>query len=242
MIVMAHAVCHAPRPSLPELTPSEEEYLEAIYVGEEKGGGRVKVGELAGSLGVKAPSVVEMLRKLKKRGFVGYDRSGVKLTKRGRELAVQIVRRHQLAERLLSDVFSYGLPKVHDLACKFEHVLDDELTDRLDEMLGKPETCPHGDPIPSPKGGAIEIEGERLSDVGGEEECVVMVIPEDRGAVERLLSLNVLPGAKVKIVEKLPRGAIILQCGRTQVALSRSIASKILVGRHRRRHRRRGRG
>ena len=103
MVIMAHAVCHAPRPSLPELTPSEEEYLEAIYVGEEKGGGRVKVGELAGSLGVKAPSVVEMLRKLKKRGFVGYDRSGVKLTKRGRELAVQIVRRHQLAERLLSD-------------------------------------------------------------------------------------------------------------------------------------------
>jgi len=239
---MVHAVHHAPRPSLPKLTPSEEEYLEAIYVSEGKGNGRVKVGELAGSLGVKAPSVVEMLQKLKKLGFVGYDRSGVKLTKRGREQAIRVVRRHQLAERLLSDVFSYGLPKVHDLACKFEHVLDDELTDRLDEMLGKPKTCPHGDPIPSSRGRSIEIEGEQLSEVGGEEECVVMVIPEDREAVERLLSLNVLPGAKVKIVEKLPRGAIILQCGRTQVALSRSIASKILVGRHRRRYRRRGRG
>jgi DtxR family Mn-dependent transcriptional regulator len=121
-------------------------------------------------------------------------------------------------------------------------VLDDELADRLDKMLGKPRTCPHGEPIPSSDGRTIEIEGERLSDVGGEEECVVMVIPEDRGAVNRLLSLNVLPGAKIKIVEKLPRGAIILQCGRTQVALSRNIASKILVGMYRHRRRRRGRG
>jgi len=238
---MARVICHAPRSSLPDLTASEEEYLEAIFVDEQKTGEKVKVKELASSLGIKAPSVVEMLRKLEKLRFVDYDRSGVRLTKRGREQAARIVRRHQLAERLLSDVFGYGLPKVHDLACRFEHVLDDELADRLDKMLGKPKTCPHGDPIPSPEGRTIEIEGERLSDVGDEGECVVMVIPEDRGAVNRLLSLNVLPGAKVKVVEKLPRGAIILQCGRTQVALSRNIASKILVGRHRHR-RRRGRG
>jgi DtxR family Mn-dependent transcriptional regulator len=239
---MARIVCHAPRLSLLDLTPSEEEYLEAIFMEEQKTRERVKVKELAGNLSIKAPSVVGMLRKLKKLGLVEYDRSGVKLTKRGRKQAIRIVRRHQLAERLLSDVFGYGLPKVHDLACRFEHVLDDELADRLDKMLGKPRTCPHGEPIPSSDGRTIEIEGERLSDVGGEEECVVMVIPEDRGAVNRLLSLNVLPGAKIKIVEKLPRGAIILQCGRTQVALSRNIASKILVGMYRHRRRRRGRG
>jgi DtxR family Mn-dependent transcriptional regulator len=215
------------------LTPSEEEYLESIFMCEGKTHGRAKVKELADDLDIKAPSVVEMLRKLKRRGLVDYDRSGAKLTKRGREQAIRVVRRHQLAERLLSDVFGHDLPGVHEHACEFEHVLDDELTDKLDDMLGNPSTCPHGDPIPTPYGKPSEVTGKKLIDASGGEECTVTVIPEERGSVERLLSLNILPGAKIKVVDKLPRGAIIMQCGKTQVALSRSIASKIIVrGRH----------
>lgn len=234
-------ICHVPRSSLPDLTSSEEEYLEAIYRREAKTGERAKVKELAKDLSVRNPSVVEMLTKLKEKRFITYDRSGAKLTGRGRKQAVKIVRRHKLAERLLSDVFGHDLPGVHEHACEFEHILDDELTDKIDNMLGKPATCPHGDPIPTLRGKAVDIRGEQLTNLGWGDDCVVIVIPEERGFVERLLSLNILPGAKVRVVEKLPRGAIMLQCGKTQVALSRNIASKILV-RSRRRRRRMGRG
>jgi len=241
LIFMAHTTCHAPRSTLPSITPSEEEYLEAIYMLGGRGNGLVKVKGLAKDLKVKDPSVVEMLQKLKERGFVGYDRSGVKLTPKGRKHAVQVVRRHQLAERLLTDVFGYRLPKVHDMACKFEHVLDDELTDRIEEMLGNPATCPHGSIIPTPKGTLQKIESTQLTETPKGEECLVLKIPEDRGAVERLLALNVIPGVKVKMLEKLPRGAIVLLCGNTRIALSHNIAAQIRV-RERHRHRRRGRG
>lgn len=203
--------------------------MEAIYRRQTEVGERAKVKDLAKDLGVKDPSVVEMLMKLKEKGLVTYDRSGAILTGRGRDQAVRIVRRHKLAERLLSDVFVHDLPGVHEHACEFEHVLDDELTEKIDAMLEKPATCPHGGPIPKLRGKSAHVKGERLSNLGRGESCAVMVIPEERESVERLLALNILPGSKVRVVEKLPRGAVMLQCGKTQVALSRNIASKILV-------------
>ena len=231
-------VCHAPRAGPTDITPSEEEYLESIYSLGAKGKELVKVKKLAESLKVKDPSVVEMLRKLKDLGFVSYDRPGVKLTPKGQRHAIKVVRRHELAERLLADVFGYPLPKVHDMACRFEHVMDDDLTDRIDKMLGEPKTCPHGSPIPTQKGATPSNESAQLTEATKGEKCLVMKIPEERGAVERLLALNVIPGAKVSVVERLPRGATVLLCGDTKVALSRDIASQIRV---RMRHRHRGR-
>jgi len=236
---MVSLIHHPPRRGKPCLSTSEEEYIELIYRLEKKLGDRVKVKELAKNLGVKDPSVVEMSRKLKEKGIIAYERSGVRLTEIGRKRALEIVRRHKLAERLLSDVFKHKLSGVHEHACEFEHILDDELADKIDRMLGKPATCPHGYPIPTSDGKITELKGRALVELGEGEESKVLVIPEERGCVERLLSLNVLPGTRVKVAEKLPRGAILLQCGKTQIALSRDIASKILVGAPRR-HRHRG--
>ena len=230
---------HPMRLDNPGLTPSEEEYLEAIFRCWQKTGERVKVSELSKCLHVKAPSVVQMLRKLKRKNLVDYERSGVELTKKGEEQALRVVRRHELAERLLSDIFGHELPKVHEWACKFEHVLDDELTDKLDEALGKPTTCPHGSPIPTSEGRVPKVRADELTEMPKNGDCVVVAIPEEKGSVERLLSLNILPGTKIKVIEKLPRGALIVRCGDCQVALSRGIASKIFVrGRHRLRRRR----
>jgi DtxR family Mn-dependent transcriptional regulator len=226
------------------MTPAEEEYLEAIFTCAKDSDQTVKTGELATQLHIKAPSVVQMLEKLKRKRLVDYGRhTGVKLTKRGRELAAKIVRRHELAERLLADVFGQDLSKVHDDACKLEHAIDDELADKIEKTLGKPNTCPHGSPIPTSNGRVSRAECTELAEVGEGQECTVTTIPEDREAVQRLLSLNILPKSKIKVVEKLPRGAILVQCGDTKVALSRSVASQILVrGRRRRARRGWGRG
>jgi DtxR family Mn-dependent transcriptional regulator len=168
-------------------------------------------------------------------------RTGARLKMKGRELAAKIVRRHKLAERLLVDVFGQGLHKVHDDACKLEHAIDDELADRIEETLGKPSTCPHGSPIPTVNGRLPATPRTELADVDEGQECTIVTIPEERETVQRLLSLNILPTSKVKIVEKLPRGAVLVQCGDTQVALSRGLASQILVRERRRRVRRRRR-
>jgi len=221
-----------------ELTPSEEDYIEAMFRLQEKIGEKIKVKELAKNLGVRDPSVVEMLQKLKKKGIVKYDRYGASLTEAGKKHAARILRRHKLAERLLSDVFKHELPGVHEHACEFEHILDDELTDKIDNMLGNPKTCPHGRSIPTREGRTTSFGGKALTKLREGEECMIKVIPEERGCVERLLSLNILPRERVRILEKLPGGAILLQCGGTQVALSRDIASRILVCKFRHRHRR----
>lgn len=228
-----------------KLSASEEEYLEAIYRGQAESKQRVKVRDLAKGLGVKDPSVVEMLSRLSDKGLVTRDRSGAALTDRGVDEAIRVVRRHKLAERLLCDVFGHELPGVHEHACEFEHIFDDELTEKIDDLLKRPATCPHGSPIPRSKENSIQDQPEPLSNLDCGECCTVVTIPEERESVERLLALNILPGSRVKVVEKLPRGAIMLQCGKMQVALSRDIASKILVKRpemRRFRHRaRRGR-
>ncbi|MGQ9788128.1 MAG: metal-dependent transcriptional regulator [Candidatus Hadarchaeaceae archaeon] len=218
-----------------QLSVSEEEYLEAIYRGQTESKQRVKVRDLAKVLGVKDPSVVEMLSKLSDKGLVTRARSGAALTDKGMDEAIRVVQRHKLAERLLCDVFGHGLPGVHEHACEFEHVLDDELTEKIDDILKRPTTCPHGRPIPRSRGSSVQIQPESLSNLACGEYCTVVAIPEERESVERLLALNILPNSKVKLVEKLPRGAIMLRCGKTQVALSRDIASKILVKRSERR-------
>ncbi len=226
---MSHLICHAGGANLPQLTPSEEEYLEAIFTLREKNES-VKVKKLAKDLKVKDPSVVEMLRKLKVEGLVKYDRNGAKLTAKGEKYALNVVRRHELAERLLTDVFGYPLPKVHEMACKFEHVLDDELTQNIEKMLGNPKTCPHGSPIPKPRGETQKIMQQKsLTESEKGERCMVLKIPEEREAVQRLLALNVIPGVEVKIMEKLPRGAIVLLCGNTKVAVSHEIAAQIKI-------------
>jgi DtxR family Mn-dependent transcriptional regulator len=244
LILKINMIFHSPHTSRREVTPAEEEYLEAMFTRADRGGETVKTSELAKQLRVKAPSVVQMLDKLKRKGLVVYGfRTGVNLTEKGRKLAAKIVRRHKLAERLLVDVFGEELYKVHDDACKLEHAIDDELADKIEKTLGKPSTCPHGRPIPTANGRVPRADSIELLDVGEGKECTITTIPEERGDVERLISLNILPKSKIKVLEKLPRGAVLVQCGDTQVALSRGVASQILVGGRRRRARRRwGRG
>jgi DtxR family Mn-dependent transcriptional regulator len=209
------------------LTPAEEEYLEALY--STKRSKKVKITSLAGALGIKPPSVVQMVHRLTRLGLAKHDREGVELTPRGRAHALKVVRRHQLAERLLSDVLDYNLSKVHETACKLEHVLDDELMKRLEKLLGTPAVCPHGEPIPNPEGKEPRVLVGALVEIGEGEEAVVARIPEDRGTVERLLSLNLIPGSKVRLLKKLHGGAVLVQIGRTSLALSRSIAKRIHV-------------
>jgi DtxR family Mn-dependent transcriptional regulator len=100
-------------------------------------------------LGVSAPSVSEQVNRLVGSGYTELlDDRSLRLTTKGRELAISIVRRHRLAERLLVDVIGLEWEKVHREADRWEHAISADVEEKLVELLGDPATCPHGNPIP----------------------------------------------------------------------------------------------
>ena len=133
-----------------------ENYLKAIYhgVGGLKPGQRLMpMGQLATSLGVAPGTATTMVKPLAESGLVEYEPySGVALTPAGRRLAALVLRRHRLIELFLVQVMGFGWDEVHDEAEQLEHVVSERLIDRIDEMLDRPATDPHGDPIPDAEG------------------------------------------------------------------------------------------
>src|SRR5438309_5607460 len=127
--------------------PPVEEYLEAIHeLGEE--GSQVIQARLAERLGHSAPTVSEMVRRLRDEGYLELEGRHITLTTQGRRRAESVVRKHRLAERLLTDVIGLEWHKTHLEACRWEHVISDDVEAKLVVLLGNPSTCPHGNPIP----------------------------------------------------------------------------------------------
>ena len=130
-----------------EYHPPVEEYLETMLSLSEEGVPVIQA-RIAERLGRSAPSVSEMLDRLREEGYVKRDGRRLYLTESGQALAEKVVRKHRLAERLLVDVIGLEWQKVHREAGRWEHVISDDVEARLVELLGDPSTCPHGNPIP----------------------------------------------------------------------------------------------
>lgn len=132
---------------------AEENYLKAIYKLHERTGTMVTTSALAETLKVSAASVTDFIKKIAAKKLVSYEKSkGVKLTEKGRLIAVSIIRKHRLWEVWLVKKLAFKWDEVHEIAEQLEHVISDELIDHLDKHLGFPTTDPHGDAIPDAKG------------------------------------------------------------------------------------------
>src|SRR6516225_235129 len=135
------------------LTKSERETLKAIYrlTSHQDHGGTAHTGDLADTLGVTPGTMTATVKRLADRGLVDHTPyRGVELTGPGRQMAVAVIRRHRIVERLLADLLGYGWQEADRLAPAFEHELPQEVEDRLFVALHRPSTCPHGFPIPAP--------------------------------------------------------------------------------------------
>jgi len=209
-----------------------EEYLEAIYRLEKKTG-FARTMELSRQLKVVPGSVTNTIEGLERRGLVIHEPyKGVKLTEKGRKLALNVLRRHRLAERLLTDILHIDWSEAHDAACKLEHAITDEdIIKPLEKTLGHPQTCPHGNPIPTKGGGIIEEKSEPLADLKpGEGGIVVKITEENRDMLQYLASLGLMPGTSVEIEEKAPfNGPVIVKARGASYALGHDIASVIWV-------------
>lgn len=131
-----------------DLHDATEQYLETILELEEEGIPPIRA-RLVERLELSAPTVSETVARLEETGYltVGDDRI-LHLTDAGRALAISVIRKHRLAERLLRDVIGLEWRKIHHEACKWEHVISDDVEAKLVDLLGDPGSCPHGNPIP----------------------------------------------------------------------------------------------
>ncbi len=129
-----------------------ENYLKAIYK-LRKCQGKVTTSAIAEKLAVTDPTVTAMIKKLAKEKFLKHvSYHGVVLTDKGEKIAIRVIHKHRLIELFLKDVLGLDWDKVHVEAEKLEHVISDEILDRMDRILGYPKIDPHGDPIPTGEG------------------------------------------------------------------------------------------
>lgn len=214
-----------------EVTAVTEEYLEGIYRLQQRSG-IARTSEIVKLLQVVPGTVTNTIERLEREGLVTHEPyKGVKLTEEGRKIALNVIRRHRLSERLLTDLLHVGWDKAHKAACRLEHSITDDIVKNLEKALGHPTTCPHGNPIPTKCGGILEEESEPITNLNPQEGGVIVKITEEEPDLLRYLAtLGLRPGAFVEVVEKAPfNGPITVKVAGADRVLSRKVATVIKV-------------
>src|SRR4051812_43487121 len=214
------------------LTKSERETLKAMYRLTRSGDG-AHTGSLAEALGVSPGTVTATVKRLADRGVVDHQPyRGVELTVEGRRAAIAAIRRHRIVERFLADMLGYAWNEADRLATSFEHDLPQEVEDRLYVALDRPESCPHGFPIPAPS--VVEIPAmPPLYDLEPGDVAVVAVPGStDPEIVKFLDTLGLRPGVRVEVREKHPfDGPLVLRVDGHDRTVGERVAQQIYVQR-----------
>lgn len=212
------------------LSESTEMYLKAMV--EINDSDAIAIGRLAQRLSVTPVSANEMIRRLDEQGLVTHKPyKGVVLTEKGREAALNVVRRQRLWECFLYDHLKIEWAQVYELACSLEHATAPEVTDALSTFLGNPKICPRGNPIPAADGSVIRLESLPLSQVAvGEQVRVLAVNATSTEVLRYLQERGLMPGCAVLVIEAEPmQGPLTLRANGKDVALGLSLAEFVLV-------------
>jgi DtxR family transcriptional regulator, Mn-dependent transcriptional regulator len=210
-----------------------EDYLALMHYMSRDGAAMIGA-RLAERLGVAPPTVTATLKRMVRNGLITLDdHKVVHLTDEGREIAESIVRRHALAERLLTDVLGLGWSESHEEAHMVEHVISAKVERRLMEVLGHPTTCPHGNPIPG-TGARPSPLAFSLSEANAGQELVVERIVEeaedDLQFMDYLERSGIVPRARLRVSEIAPSaGLITVERDGQQASLGIAAATKVRV-------------
>ena len=213
-----------------------ENYLKAIYAGAATlGPGQrlLPMGQLAAAVGVTSGTATTMVKTLAESGLVEYEPyAGVALTAAGQKLAALVLRRHRLIELFLVRVMGYSWDEVHDEAELLEHAVTDRLIDRIDEMLGRPETDPHGDPIPNAEGLVKPQEAQTLLSCPLETTVTVTrVIDQDKEFLRFIEQHHLKPGEAIEVEARDAAADSVRVRGKNdqRITIGTRAASKLLV-------------
>jgi DtxR family transcriptional regulator, Mn-dependent transcriptional regulator len=208
---------------------SVDDYAKAIYALEDRHG-LASTNALAERLGVSAPAVSAMVKKLDALGYVSHVRyRGVRLTPKGKRLALEVLRRHRLLETFL--VKELGLPwdRVHAEAEVLEHVLSEGVEAQIAAKLGEPTHDPHGDPIPSLDGTIVEGPTVALATLGvGARGTFVRVSDRDPALLRELSERQIGPGDAVEVFAVDPP-AVRIRRRKHQLTAELAAAMRVVV-------------
>jgi DtxR family Mn-dependent transcriptional regulator len=211
------------------ITISKENYLKAIAEAE-SAGEVVIAAALARWLGVSAPAVAMAVRRLKRDGLIRVSANGaITLAKEGREIANRLIERHNLIERMLTEIFGMEWYKVHDEAEHLEHAVSADFERLLREKLGDGEACPHGNlpgldrPQDRRERGWLPLDETG----GGVSVHVTSVFERDRKLLEYLDGLGIRPGSALRVIARNCDDTMTLTIAGQRVQLGCPAASKV---------------
>jgi len=182
---------------------TEENYIKAIYH-LQQADGNVSTNEVAKELNTKPASVTDMLKKLKQKKILNYEKyQGFRLSSDGKKIALGIVRKHRLWEYFLVEKLQFGWDEVHEVAEELEHISSKKLIDKLDAFLEHPKFDPHGDPIPDVNGKMAAQPQINLMDLPLNQLAEVsMVGSQGTELLELLKHKNIAMGTKLEVKKK----------------------------------------
>ena len=214
--------------------PAFEEYCECIFELEEDNVELIQA-RIAERLGVSRASVSEMIKRMEAEGLINLSGPRIALTEPGRKLAEGIVRKHRLAECFLIDVLGLSWSTAHHEACKWEHVITDEVEVALSKMLGSPTACPHGNPIPGSGHHNMLLTPLNTIEVG-DSFTVVRIseeLEETVGALDTLEANKMFPGRVGTVSNRSNDGAVSVTMSDSAqsapTAIDSFISSRLLV-------------
>ena len=213
-----------------------EDYIKQLYLEQQRNPDElVPMGQLAEAMGVVPGTVTTMMKTLADSGLVDYEpRTGVRLNRGGEQLALHVLRRHRLVELFLVKTLGLNWSEVHQEAEELEHAISDKVLERIDALLGHPQTDPHGDPIPSAHGQVASPDGRSLLQCEtGRPWRVTRVVDQDPGFLQFAECRGMVPGALLTVVSRDDRAdaVVVKGDGRGTHTLGTAAAAKILVAR-----------
>jgi DtxR family Mn-dependent transcriptional regulator len=212
---------------------TEENYLKALLkLTFESGTEDAGTNELAALLGVKPATANDMLKKLKEKLLVHYEKYGkITLTAEGRKRGIDIVRKHRLWETFLYEKLEFNWDEVHEVAEQMEHIQSVKLVDKLDKFLDYPAFDPHGDPIPNNEG-EFEIQFTKpLSEIEAGNSCKMVGVKDNSGPfLQYVAKVGLGINRVIKVVSKEEYdGLMSIEVNGHQSSVSQKFAENIFV-------------
>lgn len=210
---------------------SEEDYLKALYH-LEMDFDSISTNSIADFLDMKPSSVTDMLKKLAEKKFINYQKyKGTSLTKKGKLIALSIIRKHRLWETFLVEKLGFGWDQVHTIAEQLEHIKSDELIENLDNFLGNPKYDPHGDPIPSKDGNIEKMNQKLLVELKPSQKGIITGFKKGTASLLNYLDKEkVKLGDSIRVIEILEfDGTYIVEINERKLTFSEKICQNLLL-------------
>lgn len=216
------------------ISQAEENYLKALFhlTNEIQEKTEAGTNELAESLGVAPATANNMLKRLKEKKLVDYEKYGkITLTKKGRSLAVETVRKHRLWETFLYEKLNFTWDEVHEVAEQLEHIKSAKLVEQLESFLDFPETDPHGDPIPNAKGEIKFVKRKTLAEIEVGKLCKLVAVKDNSSSfLQYVVKLGLGLSSKIKIISRQEfDGSMEIEVNKVRSSISKKVAQNLFV-------------